>query len=54
MSRIFTWKEILDSNNENWIVANNNVYDITDLLDIHPGGKNCLLNHIKKDSYYRL
>jgi cytochrome b involved in lipid metabolism len=49
MTRIFTWKEILNSKNENWIVANNNVYDITNLFEIHPGGKNCLINHIKKD-----
>jgi cytochrome b involved in lipid metabolism len=49
MSIEFTWNEIYSSENQNWIVANNNVYDITELLDIHPGGKQCLINHIKKD-----
>mgnify|MGYP001221081264 FL=1 len=49
MSKVFTWNEILRSKNNNLIVANNNVYDISELLEIHPGGKKCLLNNLKTD-----
>ena len=45
----FTWNEIINTKNKNWIVANDNVYDITELLDKHPGGKNCLIKHLKQD-----
>jgi cytochrome b involved in lipid metabolism len=48
MSRIFTWEEILNSH-ENLIVANKNVYEISELFDIHPGGKNCLIKHLYQD-----
>ena len=47
--KIFNWYEILKSTGKNWIVANDKVYDITQLFEIHPGGKKCLINHIGKD-----
>ena len=31
------------------IIVNNKIYDISELIDIHPGGKDCLLKKIGQD-----
>ena len=38
--KYFTIEEIKKHNNEKnaWIIINNNVYDITEFIDNHPGG----------------
>ena len=43
--RIFSLCEIVKHQSENdcWIIANNYVYDVTNFLDRHPGGKNAIL-----------
>ena len=43
---IYSFEEISKHNSEDdaWIVINNNVYDITYFLEKHPGGKSMLLN----------
>jgi cytochrome b involved in lipid metabolism len=39
-------------NSNRLIVFNGNkIYDITDLLDNHPGGNNCLIERCLKDCY---
>lgn len=42
----YSIEEISIHNTENdiWIVINEIVYDVTDFLDQHPGGKSMLLN----------
>ena len=42
----YSIEEISIHNTENdiWIVINGIVYDVTDFLDQHPGGKSMLLN----------
>jgi 4-hydroxysphinganine ceramide fatty acyl 2-hydroxylase len=39
------------NNNHNCklIIVNNNVYDITSVINFHPGGKECILNKLGKD-----
>ena len=41
----FDIKEINRHNKEDscWIICNKKVYDITELIEKHPGGKSCLL-----------
>ena len=42
----YSIEEVAFHNNENdaWIIINNDVYDITDFLDEHPGGKMILMS----------
>ncbi|KAI4835735.1 heme/steroid binding domain containing protein [Plasmodium brasilianum] len=35
--------------NDCWVVANQNVYDVTTILNHHPGGNNCILNKAGRD-----
>lgn len=46
MVKIYTWNEIKD---KNLVVANGNVYNISNLLNKHPGGNNALLKNLGKD-----
>ena len=47
----YTIDEISLHNKENdaWVIINKDVYDITNFLNIHPGGKNILLQFIGGD-----
>ena len=48
---IYSWDEIRRHNkvSDGWIVANNNVYDVTNFINIHPGGKNAIIKNLGKD-----
>ena len=48
----YTLDEVSQHNSENdaWIVINNFVYDITDFINEHPGGKDILLQFIGTDA----
>ena len=43
----YTIKEVSRHNTEDdcWIIAKNNVYDVTKFINIHPGSKNAILKH---------
>ena len=45
MKKYFDIEEIKKHNKQNdcWIICCQKVYNITDLIDKHPGGKSCLL-----------
>ena len=45
MKEYFDREEIKKHHKENdcWIICSEKVYNITDLINKHPGGKNCLL-----------
>ena len=47
----YTISEIKKHNtiNDCWIYSNNNVYDITNFINKHPGGANCLLKKAGTD-----
>ncbi len=49
--KIYTKEEVLEHKtiNDCWIIIKNKVYDITNYLTIHPGGKNILLQIAGKD-----
>ena len=51
--RVFTLEEFNEEikNKKQWIIANNYVYDVTDLIryDLHPGSIKTLIRHIGKD-----
>ncbi len=48
----FTWREI--RNNDNLIVIDNFVYDVTNFKKIHPGGEELIRDHVCQDAtvYY--
>jgi cytochrome b involved in lipid metabolism len=50
-SKIYTKEEVIEHKtiNDCWIIIKNKVYNITDYLTIHPGGKNILLQCAGKD-----
>lgn len=35
-----------------YLIANGLKYDVTKFIDIHPGGKNCILKNENKDCTY--
>ena len=39
-----------NTNDSCWIIINNHVYDITDFLDTHPGGRTILLTIAGQDA----
>lgn len=43
--QVFTWQEVAEHNSEEsaWIAIDGKVYDVTDFVDKHPGGKEMLL-----------
>ncbi len=49
--RKFQLCEVKKHNEEKdcWIIANNYVYDVTEFLDNHPGGKKTILNKAGQD-----
>jgi len=48
----FTLEEVSlhDTIEDAWIIINNHVYDITEFLNEHPGGKNILLKIAGEDA----
>ncbi len=48
----YSIEEVAFHNNENdaWIIINDDVYDITDFLDEHPGGKMILMSVLGEDA----
>jgi len=48
----FTLEELSkhDKSSDAWIVLNNKVYDVTSVLNWHPGGKNAIMNFVGKAS----
>lgn len=48
----FTLEEISkhDKSGDAWIILNNKVFDLTSVLDWHPGGKNAIMNYAGKAS----
>jgi 4-hydroxysphinganine ceramide fatty acyl 2-hydroxylase len=47
MSRVFTRTAVSKHNTHKdcWVILGNNVYDVTDFLDSHPGGDDFILEH---------
>ncbi len=47
----YDWNEIKLHNKKDdcWIVANNKVYDVTSLINKHPGGTNSIIKNAGKD-----
>ncbi|GAA6002414.1 cytochrome b5-like heme/steroid binding domain-containing protein [Rhodotorula paludigena] len=52
MSKAITEKEVSDhaSADSAWVIIDGNVYDVTEFLEDHPGGKKVLLKACGKDS----
>lgn len=52
MSRVFTPSEVASHSSENdcWIIVNDTVYDVTNFIKEHPGGKKVLLGVAGKDA----
>ncbi|KAL8286548.1 hypothetical protein RQP46_004565 [Phenoliferia psychrophenolica] len=52
MSQTFTLKDVEAHASEKsaWIIVEGSVYDMTEFLEEHPGGKKILLNSCGKDS----
>lgn len=49
----YTKKDVFEHNKNNpkylWLIANKRVYDVTELIPYHPGGRKALFNKIGKD-----
>jgi len=47
----YTAAQVASHNTEKdaWVIINNKVYDVTNFLSQHPGGKNILLKHAGSD-----
>ena len=47
----YTIEEVSNHNREDdaWVIINKDVYDVTSFLNIHPGGKNILLQFVGGD-----
>jgi cytochrome b involved in lipid metabolism len=47
----YSIQEVAKHNKENdcWVIANNNVYDVTFFLNFHPGGKLAILKNAGKE-----
>jgi|EP00670_Eutreptiella_braarudii_P002919 cytochrome b involved in lipid metabolism len=52
MAAVFTMAEVAKHNKEGdaWVVLYGKVYDVSDFLDEHPGGKKALLLYAGKDA----
>ncbi|KAK0544627.1 hypothetical protein OC846_005837 [Tilletia horrida] len=52
MSKTFKVDEVKQHKSEDsvWVVVDNNVYDITEFLEEHPGGKKILISNAGKDA----
>ncbi|GAA5852663.1 hypothetical protein JCM8547_002581 [Rhodosporidiobolus lusitaniae] len=52
MSKALTLKEIASHNTAEsaWVVVDGGIYDVTEFLEDHPGGKKVLLKACGKDS----
>ena len=50
--KLYNWDEISKhtKSNDCWIVINNNVYDVVNYLDFHPGGADMILMVCGKDA----
>ena len=46
----YTLDEVREHQQDGWMVIEGGVYDVTDLLASHPGGKNILIKHFGKDA----
>ncbi len=47
---VYGWDEIIKHNSHNdcWIVVKNNIYDITNYVNLHPGGILCIAKYAGK------
>ena len=52
VQKSITVEEVSKHNKPNdcWTIIDNNVYDITKFLELHPGGKNVMINYLGKDA----
>jgi cytochrome b involved in lipid metabolism len=48
----YTYSQVAKHNSENdcWIIINNNVYNVTPLVKIHPGGEEIILSVAGQDA----
>ncbi|EGG02808.1 uncharacterized protein MELLADRAFT_90720 [Melampsora larici-populina 98AG31] len=51
-TQVYSTKEVETHTTEQsaWVIIEGNVYDVTDFLEDHPGGKEILLSNCGKDS----
>lgn len=49
--KMYTLRDIQKHNSENdcWIIVNGIVYDVTNFINLHPAGKECLLKRAGTD-----